>query len=184
MEYILAYTGIDSSPTYFLSHRIQWKFIAEQAPWWGGFWERLILSIRTTLRKILGNNCLTYEELYTILTQVEAMLNSRPITYTYSEPSEPRPSTPGHFLIGQRLTMLPYGSSVLNSTKQQSAEILRKRWRHREKLLDALWARWRREYLLELGSAPIRDCRSRPSVKLGDVVLLEERGTPRGRWRL
>ncbi|GFU93035.1 integrase catalytic domain-containing protein [Trichonephila clavipes] len=53
---------------------IHWKFIVERAPWWGGFYERLVKTIKDPLRKILGR-ALTFEELSTILSEVEVIVN-------------------------------------------------------------------------------------------------------------
>ncbi|KRY88657.1 hypothetical protein T4D_14443 [Trichinella pseudospiralis] len=50
------------------SHRIQWNFITERAPWMGGYWERLIRSMKTSLKKVLQNSMLDEEKLRTCLT--------------------------------------------------------------------------------------------------------------------
>ncbi|GFV12674.1 integrase catalytic domain-containing protein [Trichonephila clavipes] len=77
---------------------IHWKFIVERAPWWGGFYERLVKTIKDPLRKILGRALLTFEELSTILSEVEVIVNHRPLTYVENDPGEPEPLTPAHFL--------------------------------------------------------------------------------------
>ncbi|GFX24301.1 integrase catalytic domain-containing protein [Trichonephila clavipes] len=77
---------------------IHWKFIVERAPWWGGFYERLVKTIKDPLRKILGRALLTFEELSTILSEVEVIVNHRPLTYVGNDPGEPEPLTPAHFL--------------------------------------------------------------------------------------
>ena len=61
---------------YFLSKRIQWKYNLEEAPWWGGFWERMVKSTKCCLKKVLKNARLSYDELTTILIEAEAVLNS------------------------------------------------------------------------------------------------------------
>jgi len=76
---------------YAAENQIEWKFIVETAPWWGGFWERLVGSTKRLLRKVGGQAGLTVKELETLLCRVEATLNSRPITYQYDTPGEPRP---------------------------------------------------------------------------------------------
>ena len=53
---------------FLLLHNIDWKFILPLSPWWGGFYERLVRTVKNALRKILGRSKLNFEELYTILT--------------------------------------------------------------------------------------------------------------------
>lgn len=59
---------------------VKWIFNLERAPWWGGMFEWLIKSVKRCLRKIVGRCSLTYKELTTVVTEVEAVLNSRPLT--------------------------------------------------------------------------------------------------------
>ncbi|KAG1653542.1 Gypsy retrotransposon integrase-like protein 1 [Nymphon striatum] len=66
---------------YMCNQHLIWKFIPKRAAWYGGFWERLIGITKTTLKKILGRAFITYDELQTVLCEVEATLNDRPITY-------------------------------------------------------------------------------------------------------
>ncbi|GBM39184.1 hypothetical protein AVEN_208358-1 [Araneus ventricosus] len=61
--------------------KIQWKFNPPLAPWWGGFWERLIGMLKSILRKVLGKASLQFEELCTVLCDAEGIINSRPLTY-------------------------------------------------------------------------------------------------------
>ncbi|GBM44656.1 hypothetical protein AVEN_214187-1 [Araneus ventricosus] len=77
-----------------VNNGIHWKFIVERAPWWGGFYERLVKTVKEPLRKILGKALLTFEELSTILSEVEVIVNNRPLTYVENDPGEPEPLTP------------------------------------------------------------------------------------------
>lgn len=79
------------------THRIQWKFIAQYAASWGGWWERMVGSVKTVLLKVLGRTSLMKDELVTLLVEVEAVINSRPITYEYSSNVNDRVLTPAHF---------------------------------------------------------------------------------------
>ena len=69
----------------------QWTFIPKRAPWFGGFWERLIGLTKTTLKKTLGRTHVTLEGLQTIIVEVETLLNDRPLTYTSSDVKDPEP---------------------------------------------------------------------------------------------
>ena len=80
---------------HFRDLHIEWLFILEKAPWWGGFFERMIQSVKRCVRKVIGKAILTYDELSMVLAEVEATLNSRPISYLSSEDIE-EPLTPSH----------------------------------------------------------------------------------------
>ena len=60
---------------------IRWRFIVELAPWMGGFYERLVGLTKRVLRKTIGTRCLTQRQLATVLTEVEAVINTRPLVY-------------------------------------------------------------------------------------------------------
>ena len=86
--------------------KIEWKFNLERAPWWGGFFERMVASAKQCLKKTLGNARLSFDELSTLLTEVESTLNSRPLTYEYNEVDE-EVLTPSHLIYGRRIKSLP-----------------------------------------------------------------------------
>ena len=67
--------------------RVAWKFNLGRAPWWRGFFERMVASVKDCLRKTLGNVRLSYEEFLTVLVDVECTLNARPLTYEYNKSS-------------------------------------------------------------------------------------------------
>ena len=91
--------------------RINWNFIIEKAPWWGGYWERLVQSIKRPLKKILGRSTLTFDELRAILVEIEAVINSRPITYVCDdEDSISYPLTLSDLIYGRRITSTPNAS--------------------------------------------------------------------------
>lgn len=91
---------------YLAKARMKWTFNLERAPWWGGIFERLIRSVKRCLKKTVGGATLTYEELLTVIVEVEMILNCRPLSYVSSEDPE-EPLTPSHLLCGRRLMSLP-----------------------------------------------------------------------------
>lgn len=173
---------------HFTSSRIKWSFILEKAPWWGGFYERMVKSVKRCLRKTLGNARLSYEELLTELVEVESVLNSRPLTYSSSEDLE-EPVTPSHLLYGRRLLSLPEPDDREREDGdwEPSSNAIAKRQRHLAVLLNHFWRRWRTEYLLELRESH-RDRNSETTnqepVKIGDIVIVHDEGRSRGLWRV
>ena len=158
----------------------KWNFILEKCPWWGGFWERLVKTVKQTLRKVLGKGTLTYDELLTMITRAEAVINSRPLCYQYSDQVSDV-ITPLHLMLGRRLLTQHESEVVVD----ESCLSLNKRMVHLEKIINHFVARWKHEYLTELRE--YHKCKSKaPSsqVRVGDVVLVEEKGIPRVKWRL
>ena len=169
---------------YFGENGIDWRFICERAPWWGGFYESLVRSVKTPLRKILGMSLLEADELETILKEVEAMLNTRPLTYVYSDKAEPEPLTPSHFIIGKRLTLLPPLTKQTTETLTEPPEQLTRRARYRDRLLNSYWEEWRGEYFQQLSNQVSKFPSSQQPVYEGQVVVLHDDNTPRHKWRL
>ena len=110
----------------FANMGIDWQFIPKRAPWYGGWWERLIGLTKSTLKKIIGRAYLSLETLQTVVTEIETIMNDRPLTYISSSLDDPEPLTPTHLLYGRRITSLPYsddysrtGTGVMNSGRTE-----------------------------------------------------------------
>ena len=90
----------DSKVNAFLpQERITWNFNVQRGGWWGGFFEIIVKLVKRCLKKIVWNTRLTIEELETILIEIDVVLNSRPLTYSYDELSEPL--TPSMLISGK-----------------------------------------------------------------------------------
>lgn len=155
--------------------RIKWKFNPPTAAWWGGWWERLVRVIKELLRRSLGKTTLTYEELCTILCEIEAIINSRPLTYVSEDSQDLIPLTPAMFLTQ---------NSSFDVTDLQSSEFsnFQRRVRYRQKILEDIRSRFRKEYLSQL-------VQKRPKGKtreyvIGEVVLVEDPNKKRVYWPL
>lgn len=160
---------------YCSGYQIQWKTIAECAPWWGGFYERLIRSLKTSMRKIISKRTASVEELRTIVAEVEGALNNRPLTYVYGEPNEPMPLTPAD-IIGGRRQLQDVQTRLYNFDVEDV-------WRSRCKLVRAWWKRWHREYIKEIGATVKAKTRQAKPLSQGDMVLIEDKG-PRTFWKM
>ncbi|KMQ86716.1 hypothetical protein RF55_14240 [Lasius niger] len=89
------------------NNRVMWRFNPPAAPHFDGLWEAAVKSTKHHLRRVIGDTMLTYEEMVTLLTQIEACLNSRPLSALTDDPEDLSALTPGHLLIGAPLTALP-----------------------------------------------------------------------------
>ena len=165
---------------------IEWLFIPKRAPWYGGFWERLIGLTKSTIKKVLGRAAVNLCTLQTIVVEVEAILNDRPLTYVSSDIKDEEALTPAHLLYGRRITSLPHPlveSDELNDpTYQTNTDFLRNRKRV-SLLIQHFWQRWRHEYLTSLREFHKRSGINTESVKVGDVVLIHD-DNPRVNWKL
>ena len=156
---------------------IDWSFIPERAPHFGGLWEAAVKSTKRHLSRVVGSLKLTFEELCTVLSQIEACLNSRPLTSLPSDTDNIQVLTPGHFLIGRPLETLPdYPSS------DRPISTLR-RWELCQSMVRHFWRRWSSEYLTALQKLQKWHSPSR-NMTVGDVVVLREDGMVPTRWPL
>ena len=85
------------------SQGIQWHFNPPAAPSFGGLWEAAVKSLKYHMKRVIGDQTLTYEELSTLLSGIEVCLNSRPLVPITDDPSDLSVLTPAHFLIGRPL---------------------------------------------------------------------------------
>ena len=140
-------------------------------------------------QKIIGQARLSHDELITALTEVEMVLNSRPLSYVAADDLE-EPLTPSHLLCGRRLMTNPDYLTSEQVDDEETFEInpdgLSVRVKHLNHTLDQFWCRWRREYLTNLREAHKNYCKksNAPRVSVGDVVTIHEDGQPRGMWKL
>lgn len=160
------------------SENIEWHFSPPRTPHFGGIWEAAVKSLKTHLRRTIGETLFTYEELYTYMCEVEAILNSRPLTQISNDPNDLRALTPGHFLIGSSLVTiaaLDYSQTPKNRLSNSQ---------HIQKLKADLWKRWNREYLNEINVRSKWHTGSMNVIKLGTLVVLREDNLPPLRWSL
>ena len=155
---------------------VQWHFNPPAASHMGGVWERLIRSVRSVLQRVLKEQIVNDEQLLTIMTEAEKIVNDRPL-WSPSEDPEAQPLTPSELLLLRSNAALPMG---LFSKEDSYA---RSWWKQANYLVNVFWKRWIKEYL------PLLQTRSkwyRPRVNLqtGDVVLVVDENASRGQWPL
>lgn len=178
---------------FFESRRCQWKFIPPKAPWQGGFYERMIGTVKRCLRKVLHKKRISLDELRTVLVEIEARVNNRPLTYVNDNINEPEVLTPNHLLQGSPIDLIP---TVLDTSKIKDpdfylaqghlkSEHLKERFNHINKVLKQWNKIWHDDYLTSLREyhSGKKSSLSSQILKEGDIVLINCEGA-RSSWPL
>lgn len=159
------------------NENIQFKFIPPYAPHFGGLWEAGVKSCKYHLRRVVGMANLTYEEFSTVLSQIEAVLNSRPIYPMSSDPHDLLPLTPAHFLIGRPLTA-PAAPELRNVSGNSLT-----RFQRVEQIKQHFWQRWSTSYIAELQKRSKWKTNAQ-DITLNTLVLIKDDNLPPLKWRL
>lgn len=162
---------------YFLQENITWKFIPPRSPNFGGLWERLVGSVKYHFKRVVVNANLTFEEALTLTSQIEAVVNSRPLTPMSNDPLDLQVLTPAHFLIGENFNELP------ESTYTDVPETRLSRWERIQRIKQHFWKRWSLEVLSQLQPRP-KWCQASPEVHIGTLVLISEDNLPPMMWKI
>ncbi|XP_008214147.2 uncharacterized protein LOC103317564 [Nasonia vitripennis] len=159
------------------SNKIEWHFIPPHSPNFGGLWEISVKQFKHHFKRVAADKRFTLAEFNTFSIEIEAILNSRPITRISSDINDLSAITPGHFLIGDSLKGLPEQNYTKIPDNRLSA------WEIMSKLKQQFWERWNKEYLNELN---IRHNKSAAEPKLTKdlVVLIKEDNTPPMQWNM
>lgn len=153
----------------------KFHFAPPGSPHFNGLAESAVRMAKSSMVKVIGEQKLTFEEMATVLTQIEAAINSRPLCALPSDPNDFNVLTPGHFLVGQPLTAIPEPSlpDRLSSTN---------RWQLVQQITQQFWKRWSKEYVHQLQQRGrwTKECRN---VQVDDIVVIQD-DTLATNWRL
>ncbi|KAJ8703598.1 hypothetical protein PYW07_017522 [Mythimna separata] len=151
---------------------IEWHFNAPSWPSAGGLWEAAVKSLKHHLKRVVGEQKLTYEEYSTLLSQLEGCLNSRPLCPLKEDPEDIDFLTPAHFLAsGPTLTIF------------ETENDLRTRWHMVQKIYKDIWTQWKNEYLSQLSSRA-KWKQSQRNLSRNDIVIIKDENLPPGKWAL
>lgn len=157
------------------SSSIQWHFIPPSAPHFGGLWEAGVKSTKFHLKRVIGCTTLTYEELNTLLAQIEGVLNSRPLSVITESSADPL--TPAHFLIGQPINMLPEVGLLDVPMNRLN------RWQTIQAMVQSFWKRWSVEYLTSLNPRKKWN-KEKINLQPNQIVIIRESNTQPSQWMM
>lgn len=162
----------DNILTHLSTLDIVWRNAPPTGSHFGGLYEAGVKSCKLLLKRLIGDQVLTFEEFATVLARVEAVLNSRPLT---EAPLMPQDScdylSVGHILIGRPLTAPPEIPVDDKCTPTQ-------RWERVRHIGQQFWKRWSKEYLNTLMQRE-KWTKANENIKCGQLVyIVGEKTTP------
>lgn len=162
---------------FYTSNSIDHKFTIPLASHMGGIYESGIKSVKMLLKRHLSSTKLTYELLYTVLVQIEGILNSRPLSPITDIPNDVTCLTPAHFLVGAPITDLPEPNML--DYKESRLNVYQRIIQMKQRF----WKEFYCNYLSELQTRN-KWLEPKANLQIGDLVIIKEDITPPTCWPL
>ena len=159
------------------SHGVTWKFIPSGSPHHGGLWESAVKSMKHHMIRVIGNNVLTFDQLDTLLCQISACMNSRPLHPQSTDPEDFSYLTPGHFLIMRAPLSLP--DPDVTSLQENRLSL----WQNIQQKLQNFWKAWKDDYLHTLQQRN-KWQGDKVNVKLGDICIIKDENHKPHQWKM
>ncbi|KHJ76357.1 hypothetical protein OESDEN_24023, partial [Oesophagostomum dentatum] len=189
IQFCFESSHVNEINNFLVNEGITWKFITPLSPWKGGFYERLVGSVKSCLRKTVRKRFVSDDEFSTVVTECEAIVNSRPLTYVSSDVTDANPLRPVDFLH-PHANVVPWNLEPdydpeyrLISSKEQAKNLLDET----KKSLAKFWTMWSQMYLTTLQQLHSKMIRKRSSCnepKIGLVVFIAGETRNRVQWDL
>jgi hypothetical protein len=158
---------------------MNFQFAPPRAPHFNGVSERLVRVVKNCLKRTLNNkDKLDSWSLYTVLAEIEGIINSRPLCAMTSKTGEMTTISPAMLLVGRNLSALPEPTHR-GFSKTDAGRLFRKRLA----MTHEFWKVWYRSYLQTIGNFQ-KWQKSGMLPKVDDVVLLYERNSKRNQWKI
>ena len=141
----------------------------------GGVWERLIgVAHRIYDSMLLDVSNLTHEVLATLMTEVAAIVNSRPLVPVSYDQEFPEILCPA--------TILTHKTDMEQQQIQLDVkDLYRSQWKRVQHLADTFWLKWKREFLQTLQPRK-KWFNEKNNLQIGDVVLMRDNEVGRTSW--
>lgn len=161
---------------YLAKYNTKWHFITPASPHKGGVWEAAVKSMKKHMKKSVGKQTLTKDQLYQLSVQIEGCLNSRPLWPMSDDVNDPMPLTPAHFVLGKPILPQPLSEDVADLPQNRLTM-----WRQKQQMHQQIWRRWREEYLATLQQRT-KWYNIKANMKVGDMVIIREENLPPAHW--
>lgn len=170
-------TFLDQNP-------MDWKFITPLSPWKGGIYERIIGIVKKLLYASGDTEQFNFVQLFTIITEIEGIVNSRPISYNSESASDNQVMRPADFIIPNvQLGILQDERKDDWSEMSQTEMITREHMCQMNRHMSELWKQWEDSYLTQLKEAKKKAKHYTIAIpKVGQRVLVQEQLTARHKW--
>lgn len=162
---------------YLTNRSISWHFIPPGTPHFGGLWEAGVKSVKHHLKRVCGARSYTFEQWSTFITEIEGILNSRPLCPFSSDPDDMTAITPHHFLNGDFARDPPEPLGILDAVP------LPVQLRELCALKQSFWRQWSTSYLSQLQSRP-KWLKVSDNIKVDDLVIIKDDRLPPQHWLL
>lgn len=159
---------------------IQWHFAPEFGQHQSGATERLVGTVKNSMKKVVGNTMLTYHEMSAVIKEIQEILNERPLTATSSNFTDPKPLTPNDLILAYKKRFLPFFKTKIRTEEPTAIEIV-KRWKQKEEIVKHFWNAWTKIYIAQLAQRP-KWAVEKVMPKEGQLVLIKDENLPRLRW--
>ena len=124
---------------------------------------------------ILGSQVLDEDSLHTLFCEIEAIINSRPLSAISSDCGDILPITPNK--------LLNMGDSPRELSLPETYCYSKRRWGQVQHLADQFWIQFRRQYIQNLQQRE-KWFKKKTNVKIGDIVIMVNENLPRCHWPL
>ncbi|XP_062715770.1 uncharacterized protein LOC115255659 [Aedes albopictus] len=165
----------DKLMEHFVTADTKWSFNPPASPHFGGAWERLVQSVKKALKHIQPTRTPTDELLKNMLSEIELIVNSRPLTELPLDDELSQPLTPNHFLLGSS------DGSKPPIAFDDTTLALKNTWKTSQVYANRFWRRWIAEYLPTLTRRVKWFHRAKP-IAVGDIVVVVDDTLPRNCW--
>ena len=164
------------------------RTIPVYAAWYGAVWERLIKTVKQCLFKTLGRFTPSLSEFVTFLSDIQKILNNRPLTYRSCE-NELDIISPNHFLVGRSIPSIVFGDSEQVPEWEYSEEddyssLLARTLETRDGLYENFKERWLTEYLVNLREKDRASFHTPRKWLKGEIALFKLPSKSRAYWPL